>query len=132
VIGIAAHQSAASQAAPGVLGFLVVAGMGIILFFVFKSMARHLRKVSVTTLPAGASPVGTGAVGAGPAKTGLVSTGAAASDQRANAPAVDGPVISGPVVSGTVISGTVLDGTVADGTAGSSGDTQDSGPADSS
>jgi hypothetical protein len=94
VIGIAAHQSAASQAAPGVLGFLVVAGMGIILYFVFRSMARHLRKISVTTLPAGATPVS-----AGPAQAAAVSTGAAASDQRANTPAVDGPVISGTVIT---------------------------------
>jgi hypothetical protein len=127
VTGIAAHQSAASQAAPGVLGFLVVAGMGIILYFVFRSMARHLRKLSVTTVPAGAGPAG-----AGPASAGLVSTGAAASDQQANAPAVDGPVISGPVISGTVISGTVAGGTVAGGTADGSGDTQDDGPANSS
>jgi hypothetical protein len=117
VIGIAAHQSAASQAAPGVLGFLVVAGMGVILFFVFRSMARHLRKISVTTLPAGTAPSGAAPVGTGPA--GLVSTGAAASDQRANAPAVDGPPVSGTVISGTVV----------DGTADSSGDTQDGRPA---
>ena len=38
--------SDASQAAPGVLGFLVVAGMGLILYFLFRSMAKHLRKVS--------------------------------------------------------------------------------------
>lgn len=31
---------------PGTLGFLVVFGMGVILFFVFRSMARHLRKVN--------------------------------------------------------------------------------------
>lgn len=31
---------------PGTLGFLVVFGMGTILFFVFRSMARHLRKVN--------------------------------------------------------------------------------------
>lgn len=30
---------------PGVLGFLVVAGMGIILYFLLKSMNRHLRKI---------------------------------------------------------------------------------------
>jgi hypothetical protein len=112
VIGIAAaHQSAASQAAPGVLGFLVVAGMGIILYFVFRSMTRHLRKISVTTVPAGATPVGTG-----PASAGRVSTGAAASDQRANASAADSPVNGGPVISGTVISG----GTEDDGPATSS------------
>jgi hypothetical protein len=31
---------------PGTLGFLVVFGMAIILFFVFRSLARHLRKIN--------------------------------------------------------------------------------------
>ena len=31
---------------PGTLGFLVVFGLGIILFFVFRSMAKHLRRVN--------------------------------------------------------------------------------------
>jgi hypothetical protein len=30
---------------PGTLGFLVVFGMGVVLYFVFRSMAKHLRKV---------------------------------------------------------------------------------------
>jgi hypothetical protein len=33
---------------PGTLGFLVVAGMGVVLVFLFRSMAKHLRKVSGT------------------------------------------------------------------------------------
>jgi hypothetical protein len=33
-------------AQPGTTAFLVVFGMAVILFFVFRSMARHLRKVS--------------------------------------------------------------------------------------
>jgi hypothetical protein len=32
--------------APGTLGFLVVAGMGVVLFFLFRSMSKHLRKVN--------------------------------------------------------------------------------------
>lgn len=32
--------------APGTLGFLVVAGMALILFFLFRSMSKHLRKVA--------------------------------------------------------------------------------------
>jgi hypothetical protein len=36
----------ASQVVPGVLGFLVVAGMGVVLFFLFRSMVKHLRKVT--------------------------------------------------------------------------------------
>lgn len=41
---LASSTSAFDQ--PGTLGFLVVFGMGVILFFVFRSMAKHLRKVN--------------------------------------------------------------------------------------
>ena len=40
----AASPSAFDQ--PGTLGFLVVFGLGIILYFLFRSMARHLRRVN--------------------------------------------------------------------------------------
>lgn len=40
----AASSSAFDQ--PGTLGFLVVFGMAVILFFVFRSMAKQLRKVN--------------------------------------------------------------------------------------
>jgi cobalamin biosynthesis protein CobD/CbiB len=33
-------------AQPGTVAFLVVFGMGVLLLFVFRSMAKHLRKVS--------------------------------------------------------------------------------------
>jgi hypothetical protein len=36
---------AASQVVPGVLGFLVVAAMGLALFFLLRSMNKHLRRV---------------------------------------------------------------------------------------
>ena len=32
---------------PGTVAFLVIFGMGVILFFVFRSMAKHLRKVNM-------------------------------------------------------------------------------------
>jgi len=35
----------ASAVVPGVLGFLVVAGMGVALFFLLRSMNKQLRKV---------------------------------------------------------------------------------------
>lgn len=38
--------AASGADAPGTLGFLVVFGMGVVLFFVFRSMAKHLRKVN--------------------------------------------------------------------------------------
>jgi hypothetical protein len=37
---------AASQVVPGVLGFLVVAAMALALFFLLRSMNKHLRKVA--------------------------------------------------------------------------------------
>ena len=42
---VVAASSPSVWAQPGTLGFLVVFGMGIVLFFVFRSMSRHLRKV---------------------------------------------------------------------------------------
>jgi Sec-independent protein translocase protein TatA len=41
----AASTSTSAWDEPGTLGFLVVFGMGVILYFVFRSMAKHLRKV---------------------------------------------------------------------------------------
>jgi hypothetical protein len=42
----AASKSVSAWDQPGTLGFLVVFGLGIILFFVFRSLARHLRKIN--------------------------------------------------------------------------------------
>lgn len=75
--------SAASQAAPGVLGFLVVAGMGIILYFLFRSMTKHLRKVSAPR----PGTVAAGGMTTGGVATGGVATGGGVSDALAN----DGP-----------------------------------------
>jgi hypothetical protein len=44
VTTLAASTSLFDQ--PGTLGFLVVFGMGVLLFFVFRSMSRHLKKVN--------------------------------------------------------------------------------------
>lgn len=41
----AAAKSPSLWAEPGTLGFLVVFGMGVILYFVFRSMSKQLRKV---------------------------------------------------------------------------------------
>jgi hypothetical protein len=48
-MGLAAATAANSSSAwaqPGTLGFLVVFGMGVILYFVFRSLAKHLRKIN--------------------------------------------------------------------------------------
>ena len=42
----AAHAVSSNAVVPGVLGFLVVAGMGVALFFLFRSMNKQLRKVA--------------------------------------------------------------------------------------
>ena len=38
--------ASSSDVAPGALGFLVVFGMAVLLFFLFRSMSKHLRKVN--------------------------------------------------------------------------------------
>ncbi len=42
---LAASQSILDQ--PGTVAFLVIFGMGVILFFVFRSMSKHLRKINM-------------------------------------------------------------------------------------
>jgi hypothetical protein len=42
----AAAKSASAWDQPGTLGFLVVFGMAIVLYFVFRSLSRHLRKIN--------------------------------------------------------------------------------------
>ena len=42
----ASSQSVASQVTPGLLGFLIVAGMGVAVFFLFRSMNKQLKKIS--------------------------------------------------------------------------------------
>jgi hypothetical protein len=82
---LAAGQSAASSAAPGAIGFLVVAGMGLAVFFLFRSMTKHLRKVRLaadeSAAPSAKAGRPAGSAAAGP---GRVSTGAAATDAAAN------------------------------------------------
>jgi cobalamin biosynthesis protein CobD/CbiB len=41
-----ATASASSSAQPGTLAFLIIFGMAIVLFFLFRSMSKHLRKVN--------------------------------------------------------------------------------------
>ena len=84
---LAAGQSAASSAAPGAVGFLVVAGLGLAVFFLFRSMTKHLRKVNLAAENEAAPPAKAGPP-AGPdgpgGAPGRVSTGAAATDAAAN------------------------------------------------
>lgn len=43
---VAASSSASSDVAPGVLGFLVVAAMGVALVFLIRSMNKQFRKIA--------------------------------------------------------------------------------------
>lgn len=43
---LAATQDNSVLAQPGTVAFLIVFGMGVVLFFVFRSMSKHLRKIS--------------------------------------------------------------------------------------
>ena len=42
---LASGGPTAGQVVPGILGFLVVAGMGLVLYFLLRSMNKQLRKV---------------------------------------------------------------------------------------
>jgi len=45
-VTVAAASSTASQVYPGLVGFLVVAGMGLALYFLFRSLNKQLHKIS--------------------------------------------------------------------------------------
>jgi hypothetical protein len=67
---VLAASSTASQVYPGLLGFLVVAGMGLALYFLFRSMNKHLRKISpdAHTRPGAQRPGPDAGAAAGPAR----------------------------------------------------------------
>lgn len=44
-LAVAAAKSTSAWDQPGTLAFLVIFGMGVILYFVFRSMSKQLRKV---------------------------------------------------------------------------------------
>jgi hypothetical protein len=53
---VAATSSSVNDITPGVLGFLVVAGMGTALVFLLRSMNKQFRKITpITQDPAAAS-----------------------------------------------------------------------------
>jgi hypothetical protein len=45
-VSVLASSSTASQVYPGLIGFLVVAGMGLALYFLFRSLNKQLRKIA--------------------------------------------------------------------------------------
>jgi hypothetical protein len=45
-LAAAAAKSTSAWDEPGTLAFLVIFGMGVILYFVFRSLTKHLRKIN--------------------------------------------------------------------------------------
>lgn len=45
-LAAAAAKSTSAWDEPGTIAFLVIFGMGIVLYFVFRSLAKHLRKIN--------------------------------------------------------------------------------------
>jgi hypothetical protein len=74
---VAKGAASNNNVTPGVLGFLIVAGMGLALFFLLRSMSRQFRKLPPP--PATDGPEGpdgaSGSDGAQPAKPDRVSPG---------------------------------------------------------
>jgi hypothetical protein len=69
ILGVlAASSSASSNVEPGVLGFLVVAGIGVALVFLLRSMNKQFRKITPAPGPAEGSEAG-GAEAKAPAQT---------------------------------------------------------------
>jgi hypothetical protein len=108
VIELAAAAATKSPSAwdqPGTLGFLVVFGMGVILFFVFRSLAKQLRKVNeaarLEALQSDADAQGPGAQGPGAQQSGAQVAGTAFSGApQADA---DGSSLGRPLADSNVI-----------------------------
>jgi hypothetical protein len=79
--------SASSSAEPGTLAFLVIFGMAVVLFFLFRSMSKHLRRVSAAARreeeAAAAKP---GAGDSGPRDSGAGDVATASSPDRRGEP----------------------------------------------
>jgi hypothetical protein len=88
-LAAAAAKSTSAWDEPGTLGFLVVFGMGIILYFVFRSLAKHLRKLNeaarLDASRSGAEGTGTGVAGTGVVGTGVADTAETGVGTRASA-----------------------------------------------
>ena len=81
-IASGSSNSTLSDAEPGALGFLVVAGMGLILYFLLRSMNKHLKKVQ-----------------AAPAEDTEIESASDEADQP------EGPIVPGTVITDTVQTG---------------------------
>jgi hypothetical protein len=63
---VAKGAASNNNVTPGVLGFLIVAGMGLALFFLLRSMSRQFKKLPPPPAPDGADGPGRPDAAAGP------------------------------------------------------------------
>ena len=73
---VAASSSASNDVTPGVLGFLVVAVMGVALVFLLRSMNKQFRKIAPKTEGTAGSERPVGSEGAAGSKPGQNETSA--------------------------------------------------------
>jgi hypothetical protein len=79
--------SASSSAEPGTLAFLVIFGMGVVLFFLFRSMSKQLRKVNAAARrDEEAAAAKAGAQDSGPRDSGAGNVASASSPDRRGEP----------------------------------------------
>jgi len=77
----AASSSSLNDVEPGVLGFLIVAAMGVALVFLLRSMNKQFRKI---TPEPGPDPAGGNSDGASGGASGAVSGGVSGGGQAAD------------------------------------------------
>lgn len=80
-LAAAAAKSPSAWEQPGTLGFLVVFGMAVVLYFVFRSLAKQLRKINeaarLEAMRAETSTAGTGDTPGNGAQAGGAQAGSA-------------------------------------------------------
>jgi hypothetical protein len=94
-VSVLAASSTASQVYPGLVGFLVVAGMGLALFFLFRSLNKQLHKVAPgqpSSAPSGKS---------GPPRAGLATFRAMQAERARQAQASESGQYAEPDQSGS-------------------------------
>jgi hypothetical protein len=75
-LAAAAAKSPSAWDQPGTLAFLVIFGMGVVLYFVFRSLAKHLRKINQAARLEASEAEAAEAAGAGGAHADAGPTGA--------------------------------------------------------
>ena len=100
-LAAAAAKSTSAWDQPGTIAFLVIFGMAVILYFVFRSLAKHLRKINEAARLE-ASQAGTGVAGTGVAGTGVAGTDLSRPGQDEGVPAGSPALGRSPIGRGSL------------------------------